>query len=202
MKKILYIHGFASTGQTSKVDQLKAMTGVEVIAPNLSHDPVKDITILEDIVRTQNITMVVGSSLGGFYALYLAQRFDLGLVLINPSLKPYETLKDKLGEVSIFGSNASFSWTAEKLDQLKDLDKVVSRALGENSSIDWAKTLVLLATKDERLDSGVTRSAFSKAKVVEDSMQDHRFAGISMYDDEIKSILYSLSPSDSSPELI
>ena len=194
MQKILYIHGFASTGQTSKVDHLKAMTGVEVIAPNLSHDPIKDITMLQSIVRTENITTVVGSSLGGFYALFLAQRFDLGLVLINPALRPYDTLFNRIGEVAIYGTDTTFSWTLAKCDELCMLSNTTELALSPHySSVDWAKALVLIAEKDELLNVPEMMMAFPKHNVRVDDKADHRFADIMPWKDDILSVVNAKS---------
>lgn len=199
MKKVLYIHGFASTGNTSKVDQLRSLPDIEVIAPTLTHNPAEDICYLMDIVRKEKVTTVVGSSLGGFYALYLAQRFDLGLVLINPALYPYDTLKAMLGEVPVYGTDVSFSWTEEKLEQLKELGKTVTRAIGDLSSLHWARTLVLLAEKDELLDSAHTANVLNKASIVLDSKEDHRFQSIVPYLDNIQFVITTVSLFDSEP---
>ncbi len=199
MKRILYIHGFASTGNTSKVKQLQDMGDIEVIAPTLSHKPCDDIGLLENLIREHAITTVVGSSLGGFYALYLAQRFDVGLILINPALYPYDTLKNMIGQVSVYGTNVSFSWTEEKVDQLRTIGKVVERALNDQSNVDWVRSLVLLATHDELLNSEVTASVLNKATVIQDSNEDHRFQNIIPYANDIHSVLSAVSISQLDP---
>lgn len=88
---LLYIHGFASTGVSGKVSTLRAMlVEVPVVSPTLSHRPRQDLALLNELIETRAVTTVVGSSLGGFYALALAQRHRVRLILVNPSLRPYE----------------------------------------------------------------------------------------------------------------
>lgn len=48
-----------------------------------------------------NITLI-GSSLGGFYSIYLAQKYNLKAILINPSIESHKTLKTYVGEHTNF----------------------------------------------------------------------------------------------------
>lgn len=190
---LLYIHGFASTGKTSKTKQLAEITGMQVIAPSLTHDPMVDLQLLAHIVESTNVTAVVGSSLGGFYALYLAQRYDLRVVLINPSLKPYDTLADKLGTVSIYGSDATFEWTPYHLASLRQMGRVVDRACTQSSGVTWANVLCLLATNDERLNAESTMAALPFAHHVLDSVQGHRFEDLMPYAAQIRATVTAAS---------
>lgn len=99
----LYVHGFASSGEPSTAARLREILGPDetVIAPTLTHSLAAEFKLLCDYVRAHTITMVVGSSLRGLYALALAQKFDLRVILINPSLFPYETLNRHLGTITV-----------------------------------------------------------------------------------------------------
>jgi uncharacterized protein len=94
---ILYIHGFNSSGDCSAAQVLKELFGSEVIAPDLSFDPIQNIKVLSDIVESKSpdekIT-VIGNSLGGFYAYYLFSLYDVRTILINPCLKPHLYLSE------------------------------------------------------------------------------------------------------------
>ena len=70
MAKIIYIHGFRSTGDSEKAKQLKAaFPNHTVVAPNLSASPKQAIQQLHNIISSDiQSTIVVGTSLGGFYA--------------------------------------------------------------------------------------------------------------------------------------
>jgi predicted esterase YcpF (UPF0227 family) len=92
---ILYIHGYNSTGEeTSR--KIREGTDKQVIIvqypfenADQSFETIKskiEEYLSEDII-------LVGSSLGGFWANYFAERFNLRVVLINPAIHPSQTLK-------------------------------------------------------------------------------------------------------------
>ena len=106
---ILYIHGFASCGTGKKSDSLKNYFGQDcVIAPNLPFSPKLAIKFLSNIIKNSPIDLLVGSSLGGYYAIYLAQEFNKKAVLINPSLKPHHTLLPHIGKIKRFCDGYEF----------------------------------------------------------------------------------------------
>ncbi|BBP43698.1 YqiA/YcfP family alpha/beta fold hydrolase [Thiosulfativibrio zosterae] len=99
---ILYLHGFLSTGQSAKGQWFKqafAAEGIAVITPTYPiASPQKSIEFLEtEIQRLEAMTatsnwLVMGSSMGGFYGQYLAQKYRKPLVMINPALQAVEVL--------------------------------------------------------------------------------------------------------------
>lgn len=100
---IVYLHGFASSGKSPKVDMLKQRFGdANVLAPDLPFDPVKVKEIVHDIVMDfykngKGKLIFVGTSLGGFYATYFSKVYDCPAVIVNPSVNPTESLNDKVG---------------------------------------------------------------------------------------------------------
>ncbi|MCX6162912.1 MAG: esterase, partial [Ignavibacteriae bacterium] len=98
---ILYIHGFASSGNATKAGILKEyMQGREdVLSPDLPYAPEEAIKLLESIIdgAEEDVT-VFGSSLGGFYALYLASKYDVKISLINPAVYAHRGLKSYIGK--------------------------------------------------------------------------------------------------------
>jgi predicted esterase YcpF (UPF0227 family) len=110
---IIYLHGFGSSGSSSKVDALRKRFGAEnVFAPDLPFDPIEVIDLVNKLVY-DNYTefkkvVFVGTSLGGFYANYFAMVHDAPAILVNPSCKPSETLRNKLGVNKNFATNEEF----------------------------------------------------------------------------------------------
>jgi len=92
---ILYIHGFASSSKSNKVTLMRNNFD-DVSSIDLNIEPKIAIKQLEKFIKKNikksDITLI-GSSLGGFYALYLSNKYSLKAVLINPSIYPYKTLK-------------------------------------------------------------------------------------------------------------
>ena len=93
MSKILYLHGFASCGEGNKSTLLKAYFGADrVIAPDLPPSPIDALDAIEEILESTQIDILIGSSLGGYYATYLVEKYCMKAVLLNPSTQPWETL--------------------------------------------------------------------------------------------------------------
>ena len=182
MKKVLFIHGFASSGQSQKAHDLAKMLNCEVIAPDLKHQPEQDIQSLEIILKNESIELIVGSSLGGFYALLLGMRQPYKLLLINPSLHPHLTLQDRLGYVESFKGNG-FDWSSNEINALAKF--ATDLQLSENANIQMRmllkQTLVLLARHDERLNAQETIHLLKDAQIIVDDEQDHRFADLTKY---------------------
>ena len=91
--RLLYLHGFRSSPSSDKalaVAQYCAEHGLpEPIMPQLPISPLESITLCEQLIAQHDITAVCGSSLGGFYALYLAEKYGLRCGLINPAITPW-----------------------------------------------------------------------------------------------------------------
>lgn len=104
MTTIIYIHGFNSSPSSQKA----RLTGewlaahhpdVDYLVPSLPFDPEAVAGILErTLSQVQGEVGLIGSSMGGFYSLWLAERFDCRAVLVNPAVSPHLLLKDYLGE--------------------------------------------------------------------------------------------------------
>jgi hypothetical protein len=87
---------------------------------------------------------VIGSSLGGYYATYLAEKHNVNAVVINPAVEAYTLLEPLLGDNTNYHSHETFELTKQHLQELKGLE-VAKIASPE-------KTLLLTQTGDEVLD--------------------------------------------------
>ena len=107
MTSIVYLHGFRSSPASIKARQLVAAVAAlpsahrpRLHVPALAHGPaeaVAQVVAWVDRHAGDEPLTFVGSSLGGFYATHLAQRYDARAVLINPAVHPARDLTPWLG---------------------------------------------------------------------------------------------------------
>ena len=146
---LLYLHGFASSPQSWKITALrKAMTsrGIadRLIAPQLPWPPKDAIALAEKIlVETSGGITLAGSSLGGYYASWLAEKYALRAALINPAVAAHLTLERYLGMQKNLQTGERIRVEAANLDSLRAF--AVARPTPE-------RYLLLLETGDEVLD--------------------------------------------------
>jgi hypothetical protein len=185
---IIYIHGFGSHGNGSKAialrDYCKAHS-IPFIAPSLSTIPDLAIQTVEELIeafqRFENVSLV-GSSLGGYYAMYLSHKYDIPCVLINPAVYSYKTLQRALGASPNFYDQSTYEWTAKHLDMLKGYD--IESYHGENA-------LLLVQTGDEVLDYTEAVTKLSKSQMIIEEGGDHGFKGIERHFKKIVEFLNS-----------
>jgi len=178
---IIYIHGFSSHGFGGKASAFRAYyEGKEEVfmAPSLSYVPELAIQTLEEIIEAYGVEDVklIGSSLGGYYALYLAQKYGLKTVLINPSIYPYKTLGKVLGEVPNYYDSSHFEWKASHLEMLKQYEVTVR---------DQENIMLLLQKGDEVLDYTEAVRKLPNAVLHLEEGGDHGFVGIERYFEKI-----------------
>ncbi|WP_072680961.1 YqiA/YcfP family alpha/beta fold hydrolase [Arcobacter sp. LA11] len=181
---ILYIHGFGSSGHGGKASLFREYFEDEVIAPSLSYVPNLAIDTLEQIIEMllekDEKVGLVGSSLGGYYSIYLASKYNLKAVLINPAIYPYKTL-DKIGMAMNYYDMSSFEVTAEHIQALKGLE--VQEVLNQENFI------TLLQTDDEVLDYNDAVEKLPNSELVIEEGGNHSFENIESYFRKIGSFL-------------
>ena len=87
---IIYIHGFGSSGQGGKANLFRdyfKSRGQSFIAPSLSYVPELAMSTLEELINSYDEVELIGSSLGGYYSIYLAEKYGLKAVLVNPAIE-------------------------------------------------------------------------------------------------------------------
>ena len=91
-KKILYVHGFGSSGSSGTVARLReVLPGANVVAPDLPIHPEEALAMLLDLCRREQPDLIIGTSMGGMYAEML-RGYDR--ILINPALRMGDTMKE------------------------------------------------------------------------------------------------------------
>jgi len=94
--KILNLHGYHALAQNSSYYALKACN-YDVIAPAIDYDTQSSEEILNTLLNlydSEHCEAVVGSSMGGFFAIQTAAEKQCRSVLINPCLAPFQTLPE------------------------------------------------------------------------------------------------------------
>jgi len=150
----------------------------EFLCPDLHHRPARSMRQLEEVIAAAQGSEValVGSSLGGYYATWLAERHALRAVLVNPAVRPYELLRAYLGPQRNLYTGGEYEFTARHLDELRAL---------EVDSVTPERYLVLVATADEVLDYRVAIARYSGARQIVVEGGDHGFSAFGDYMDEV-----------------
>lgn len=106
---VLYLHGFRSSPQSTKASRLASLFSstypdVHWWCPQLPPSPLEASKLISEGTANwpKESIAVIGSSLGGFYATWLAHRYDCKAVLINPAIEPARDLAKYIGEHSVW----------------------------------------------------------------------------------------------------
>ncbi|MGH8491771.1 MAG: YqiA/YcfP family alpha/beta fold hydrolase [Moraxellaceae bacterium] len=148
MQDILYIHGFLSSPQSAKAQQMQAWAlqhgGLRLMLPALPTDPGAALSLLEHcIAQSPTPPGLIGSSLGGFYANILAARHGLRAVLLNPAVHPHQLLSAYVGEQRNYHTGVASEVKPEHFRLLESLERAPAHP---------ERLWVLLETGDETLD--------------------------------------------------
>ena len=82
-KKILFVHGFASSGQTGSVATLRLLLpGATVLAPDLPVEPSEAMELLRGLVASEHPDLIIGTSMGAMYSEML---YGTDRILVNPA---------------------------------------------------------------------------------------------------------------------
>ena len=179
---LLFIHGFGSSGRGDKAQMLKAWCqeqGIHFMSPSLPNIPELAIETLQEIIEViqkHEPVGLVGSSLGGFYATWLANHYNLPYVLVNPSVEPYITLERAIGQGVNFHDQSSYEWNAQHTESLLQFKVAKPNMEG---------CLLMVQTGDELLDYRQAVDYYSAAKQLVEEGGDHGFIG---FDRHLKTI--------------
>ena len=178
--KIIYLHGFNSSAESKKskiLDSfLKEKKLINLESPNLNTSPSKAISQIEKIIKESSIRVcLVGSSLGGLYATFVADKYNLKSVTINPVVRDHiYGMKDLVGFHKNFHTDEEYEFSMNDYLDLKKLGlKDLKKPLNH---------FCLIKMSDEVLDHTKTFASFSKSYVLSEKEGNHS------YDDFFKKI--------------
>jgi uncharacterized protein len=185
---IIYLHGFRSAPASIKARALQQHMNTRGLGDafwceQLPNAPSAAIALIErEIARCRAAQpdtppTLVGSSLGGYYATWLAERHDLRAVLVNPAVVAALSLEPWLGWQDNLYTGERFELTRQHLDELRAIE--VPRITRPQNF--W----LLVETGDEVLDyrAAVAKYAGARQTVLEGG--DHGFSRWHDYLDDI-----------------
>lgn len=172
---IIYLHGFQSSSRSQKAQALehylssqKDLGHINSCAPDLPFSPEETRKIITKLISEKNNPVVMGSSMGGFYASWASQYFKCPAVLINP-VAQVETIVEGL-----IGQTIENIYTGER-HQFIEHDMDVFKEIASIQLNHPELIYCLLETGDEVLDY---RMAEKKYKLCQQKIingGDHRF---------------------------
>jgi predicted esterase YcpF (UPF0227 family) len=180
--RLIYLHGFRSSPQSFKARLMAARLqalgrGDDFFCPSLPVSPREAIAAILADLEPQPRDTLIGSSLGGFYATWLAEQCGCRAVLLNPAVHPAVGLASQVGEHSLYHGGGHFRFERHYLDELRALQvPAISRA---------QRYFLVAATGDEVLDwrEMVAHYPGARQRIIQGS--DHGLSDFADYQDEV-----------------
>lgn len=171
---LLYLHGLNSSPDSRKASQLSAAIArmgmtEHLHVPALHHHPRQAVAQLEAQIAELGQPVLVGSSLGGYYATHLAERHGLKALLINPAVLPHRRFDAYLGPQTNLYSGEVWTLTDDHVAALAELEMPPPQ--------DADRYQVWLQTGDETLDYRHAADFYKACALRIQAGGDHGFQG-------------------------
>ncbi|MBX2809217.1 MAG: alpha/beta hydrolase [Cellvibrionaceae bacterium] len=180
MASLLYIHGFLSSPLSAKAQLVKQWLhqqrpDIDFLCPQLSPYPDDCYQCLTALIaRTPGSIYLMGSSMGGFWATCLAERYDLPAVLINPAVDVLELMPAYMDQtLKNYHHQATYWLTASHLQQLS---RYAAASVLRKSNY-W----LVVQTGDRVLDYQRALEKYRQCKHTVEPGGDHSFQGFERY---------------------
>ncbi|QWE13444.1 YqiA/YcfP family alpha/beta fold hydrolase [Polynucleobacter sp. AP-Titi-500A-B4] len=189
---LVYLHGFRSSPRSSKAvmtgEAIKALSTVdnpiEWYCPQLLASPKASMDMVTahiDQAKADRV-VVIGSSLGGFYTNYLAEKYGCKAVALNPAVRAARELAPHVGMMTAYDNDEPFDFRPEYIDELK--------ALQVEKISNPSRYFLIAAKGDELLDWREMVSFYPGAKHLVLEGSDH---GIADYTDHLPKVMEFIS---------
>lgn len=190
---ILYLHGFRSSPDSYKAQVVQKALSQQGLAsrwvcPQLPASPAHAIALCNELIAKAQLTnpaqdlVVVGSSLGGYYAHVLAEQWGCKAALFNPAVQAARDLATQVGEQSYYHSNTPFIFKPEYVDELAQMQPAQATEL--------RRYYLLAASGDEVLNHKEMLSTFEGSQGLLIFGSNH---GISDFDLYLPSVLHFIA---------
>jgi predicted esterase YcpF (UPF0227 family) len=185
---LLYLHGFRSSPQSTKARQVAARVlerhpKVTWWCPQLPPSPkVAMDRVMQGIAPWPAAMAVIGSSLGGFYAAYVAQARNCKAVLLNPAVNPARDLGQHIGEQTAWHNpDEHFFFEPRFVDEL--------RALESGPPVHPENLFAIIAKGDEVLDWREMTGRYPGAAIKLLEGSDHALSDFDAHIDDVFAFL-------------
>ena len=187
MTKILYLHGFASSANSTKANLIntfikKNTKSTQILIPDLDNDIESAYLQIDLIIKKESPSSIIGSSLGGFYATYFSDKYNLLCVNINPAVPPID-MSMYLGENQNFSTGEKFVVSKHHLDLLETMSQKI-QSLNRTKNF-----LTLIQSGDEVLNYKNAIKYFAASRVEIKFGGNHSFEDFEKYFTKIKRFL-------------
>ena len=179
MKKpnlIIYVHGWNSHAKARKaellISVLKDNSDYEVLSITLKSHPREAIEQLSQIIDKElqeRSVHLIGSSLGGYFSCFLAEKHNIKAAMINPAVWAYKIFENDRGQNVNPNTGDEYFIDQSWIDSLEDIHI-------ENPTT--KRYLVLLQTGDETLNYKYAEKYFNGANIVIDEGGNHSFENL------------------------
>lgn len=175
MAHLLYIHGFLSSPRSLKATQVadwlrRNRPDIEYHCPFLTPYPDQTRITLENIVKENRLDhlYLMGSSLGGYWATWLAEKYDLKAVLINPAVKLSLFRSDYINtELKNYHTDDTYYLTEDHIEHFRNANTpTVKRRTNY-----W----LMVQTGDETLDYRLAVRKYRGCRQLVEEGGDHSF---------------------------
>jgi len=183
MSVIIYLHGFRSSPQSRKALMVRQRMeqrnlGDQYLCPALPASPsaaVQSVLALTQCVPASELA-IIGSSLGGYYATWIAEKLHCRAVLLNPAIDPAADLQAHIGRQPVYFSAEQIDFRPEYIDELRELSTVVTRP---------ERYFLIAATGDTVIDyrTMIEKYRGARQRVIEGS--NHELSDFEMYIEEV-----------------
>ena len=176
---LLYLHGFNSSPDSTKAIIFRSFVekknSESLLVPSLPISPKETILLLDEIIEENKKEIsLIGSSLGGFYAAYLAEKYKLKSVLINPVVSSHlKNMKDLIGEHENYNTGEKYFFSKSSFKELFDY-KIRRFSIPLNQ-------LFLLQLGDEVLDQKETLKYYKGSLFLVEDEGSHKFDNFEKY---------------------
>lgn len=155
---------------------------IKCLVPQLSFAPAKAIEQITALMDKLNDPVIIGSSLGAYYANFLVEQYGCKAVLVNPAVYPDQLLKAYLGPQSNDYTRETYTLTTQHMVEL--------RALAVAPISEPSKRLLMVQTADETLDFSEATHFYQGSRSIIEYGGNHSFIG---YDQWLPTIVHFLA---------
>lgn len=180
----LYLHGFRSSPGSYKAQVLGAAVAAHGLAqrwvcPQLPPSPAAAIALCNRLIQEANLSkpsedlIIIGSSLGGYYAHVLAEQWGCKAMLFNPAIHAARDLATQVGQHSYYHSDEPFLFCAEYVDELAAMKPALTTSP--------SRYYLLAARDDEVLNYQEMLDAFTGSQGLLIFGSDHGISDFDLY---------------------